>query len=105
MDWYTQLPPDQQAALQGLVVMAVFALIKAICHWSGRPLSDTAAAKVTKLLAVAAATAATTIVVTGTTPQFWMQWAVAMVFAVGPWEILSKTYAVAPSVPLDPEEG
>lgn len=94
MDWYTQLPPQQQAALQGLVVMVLFAAIKAVAYWAGKPLSNTAVAKVGKLLAVAVATAATTLVTVGGTPQFWMAWGLALVTAIGSWEIISKAYSV-----------
>jgi hypothetical protein len=86
MEWYTQ------PAVQGLAVMALLALAKAIFFWAGKPLSDTAIAKVGKLLTVAAATAAATILTTGATPAFWPQWAGALVTAIGSWEILSKGY-------------
>ena len=102
MDWYTQLPPEQQAALQGLAVMVLFAVIKAIAHWTGKPLGDSAAAKATKLLTVAVATALTTLATTGATPAFWASWAGALVTAIGSWEVIAKGYGL--TVPKTEEE-
>jgi hypothetical protein len=100
MEWYTQ------PAVQGLAVMALLALAKAICFWAGKPLSDTAIAKVGKLLTVAAATAAATILTTGATGAFWPAWAGALVTAIGSWEILSKSYygLSAPTPDTEPKE-
>jgi len=102
VQWYAALSPDQQAALQGLLVMALFATIKAICYWAGKPLGDSAAAKIGKLVTVAVATAATTFVSVGLTPGFWLQWVLAFVTAVGSWEVLAKAYNAIPTeeVPL-----
>jgi hypothetical protein len=94
MEWYTALGPEKQVALQGLIVMGLFALVKAIAFWAKRPLSNTAVAKVGKLLVVAVATAATTLVTNGVTPQFWLQWVMAMGLAIGSWEILAKGYGL-----------
>lgn len=99
MAWYMQLSGEQQAALQGLVVMALFALVKAIAHWAGKPLSQSAGAKATKVLAVIIATSLTTLATTGATPAFWPQWAGALVTAIGSWEIISKTYGLGASAP------
>lgn len=92
LQWYGALPPEQQAALQGLVVMALFAVVRAVSAWAGKPLSETAGAKFCNYLAVAVATAATTLLTTGAVPAFWWQWAIALWAAVGSWEGISKTY-------------
>ena len=102
MDWYTQLPPEQQAALQGIAVMVLFAVIKAIAHWAGKPLGDSAAAKATKVLTVAVATALTTLATTGTTGAFWLQWGMAIAAAIGSWEVIAKGYGL--TVPKTEEE-
>jgi hypothetical protein len=96
MEWY------MQPGIQGLVVMAVFAAIKAIAYWAKRPLSDTAAAKVLKLVTVAAATAAATIVTTGLTAAFWPAWAVALATAIGSWEVIAKGYGLTQPPPEPP---
>lgn len=90
--WYGALPPDQQAMMQGLVVMVLFAVIRAVAAWSGKPMSETAGGKFVSYLTVAVTTATTTLLTTGATGAFWVQWALALFTAVGAWEGLSKTY-------------
>lgn len=92
LQWYANLDPAQQAALQGLLVMAIFAIVRAIAAWSGKPLNDSAAAKLGNYLTVAAATAFATLLTTGAVPAFWWQWALALFTAVGSWEGISKLY-------------
>lgn len=92
LQWYGQLEPAQQAALQGLLVMAIWAVVRAIAAWTGKPISETAGAKFCNYLTVAVATAASTLLTTGATSSFWFQWAVALWAAVGSWEAISKTY-------------
>lgn len=92
LQWYGSLSPEQQAFLQGLIVMALFAIVRAVAAWRGTPLGETAAAKLGNYLAVAVATAGTTLLSTGATADFWFQWVFALFTAVGSWEGISKTY-------------
>jgi len=93
MEWYASLTPQAQAALQGVIVMGLVAIIRAACHWAGHPISETKAAKLGNYIAVAVATAATTLVTTGATEAFWLSWMAALWAAVGAWEGLSKFWA------------
>ena len=100
--WYANQTPQVQAALQGFIVMLILALVKAALHYAGRPLGQDAISKLGKYLAVATMTAATTLVTTGATEQFWMQWLAALFAAVGAWEGLAKLYGLgALNVPDD----
>lgn len=92
LEWYAALPDDQKAMLQGLVVMALLALVRAVAHWAGKPLSETAGAKLGNYLTVAVATGLTTLLSTGATAGFWLSWMMALFTAVGTWEGLSKFY-------------
>lgn len=107
LEWYGSLDPDKQAAVIGGVVMLLVMLVRAIAAWSGRPLGETALAKLGNYLTVAAATAFATLLTTGAVPAFWWQWALALFTAVGSWEAISKTYkplanAAATTKPLYP---
>lgn len=92
LEWYAALPDDQKAMLQGLVVMALLALVRAVAHWAGKPLNETAVAKLGNYLTVAVATGLTTLLSTGATAGFWLSWMMALFTAVGTWEGLSKFY-------------
>ena len=102
VEWYAALSPQEQAAIQGVVVMAFVAIIKALCHWAGKPLGQTALAKLGKYATVAVLTALTTIVTTGLTAQFWMAWVAALCAAVGSWEAVARVYGL--TVPAEEED-
>lgn len=105
MEWLKSLTPEQTQMVVGLLVMVVFAIIKAVLAWTGRPLPATTAAKLQKFLAVAAGAALATLAVTGLTPAFWQAWIFSTFTAVGSWEGLSKLWGWADTDIAEGKEG
>lgn len=93
LEWYAKLTLQEQSMFQGMVVMALMALVRAIAHWTKRPLSESTLAKLGNYVVVALATAGTTAIAEGGFGSgFVVAWMTALWTAVGAWEGLSKLW-------------
>ena len=93
METLQSLSAAEQQMLVGLVVMIVVGLVRAIMHWRGVAVSETALSKLASYATVAGITCLATLIAQGGySAEFWIRWVIALGTAVGGWEGLSKLY-------------